>query len=341
MNTNGQISLSMLRLLLAVWLIIPVVQIQAQSTDLSVKVKRKDRGFDPINQKVPVTKLSVDTLSLLDRFSIHSNVVDWAVMVPNIGVEFDIKNRTWNRWTVGANVRYNWQTKHTFITPIVFNFFEARIEARQYWRTRQIGEHGIEPHSKIWDKAFSIRRNRVKHPSTTWYRGVFVSYDKYSVMMSNTGHQGEAMIAGITYGLVRPLYAFANGGSVDLDIGISGGFVAVRDATYCYDDVANRYPITKQGRWRVLPFPIPNEVRVGLVYRFGPHHVLSKYRYRHDNDLTYKELRDSLHDVRIKILTDRKAEKDAYKHIESRLWHIYDSIARQNRMRREVKRENK
>lgn len=56
----------------------------------------------------------VDTLSVAERLSIRTNMVDWTLLVPNIGVEFDIKNENWNRWTVGLNLRNNWQTSHTF-----------------------------------------------------------------------------------------------------------------------------------------------------------------------------------------------------------------------------------
>ncbi len=324
-------------ILLIMYLTLGSINTYAQKKGAEENIIKTKRTYEPVNQKVPVDKSSVDTLSLLDRLALRTNVVDWTLMIPNIGIEFDIRNTTWNRWAVAANVRYNWQTKHTFTPPIVYNFFEARLEARQYWRARQIGERGLPAHTKIWDKALSIRRSRVKHPTTTWYRGLFISYDKYSLLLSSKGHQGDAIMAGVTYGLIRPLYAFSNGNSIDIEFGISGGFVAYRDATYYHDDVANSYPVTRKNGWKMLPFPIPNELRVGLVYRLGHYPVLSKYRYRRDNDIVYDAHRDSIYQSHVKIMTERRNYKADHEMIERRLWHVYDSIATKNRMKREVK----
>jgi hypothetical protein len=52
----------------------------------------KKRSFEPVNQMVPVEKTGVDTLSLLDRIALRTNTVDWALLIPNFGAEFDIKN---------------------------------------------------------------------------------------------------------------------------------------------------------------------------------------------------------------------------------------------------------
>ena len=64
---------------------------------------------------------NIDTLSLAERVSLHTNAVDWVMCVPNLGVEFDIKGRNYNRWSVMANVRYRPSMKNTFVMPLVFN----------------------------------------------------------------------------------------------------------------------------------------------------------------------------------------------------------------------------
>lgn len=126
------------------------------------------RESNPVNQKLLENRTGVDTLTILDRIAVRTNTVDWMLLIPNIGAEFDVKPVNWNRWTVGFNVRGNPQTSHTFTHGVVFNMFEARVEARQYWRARQINRAPNarlkdQPHKHIWDKAISIRRSRVKH----------------------------------------------------------------------------------------------------------------------------------------------------------------------------------
>ena len=44
-------------------------------------------------------KSHVDTLSLKERLTFRTNMVDWTMLVPNIGVEFDIRKENWNRRT--------------------------------------------------------------------------------------------------------------------------------------------------------------------------------------------------------------------------------------------------
>lgn len=324
--------------LLLVLMTVFSLSLHAQNQVVGTRTQKGKQTYAPFNFKAPADKSGVEKLSIPDRITLRTNVADWALMIPNIGVEFDVRGTTWNRWTVGANVRYNWQTKHTFSPRYVYNFFETRIEGRQYWRARQIGYRGLEPHTKIWDKAVSIRRRRVKHPTTTWYRGVFVSYDKYSFLLPITdGHEGEAIMAGVTYGFVRPLFGWSNGNSVDLEVGISGGFMAVRDATYRHDDVADSYPIVKKKEgWRVLPFPVPNEVRVGLVYRLGRYPALQKYRYRRDVDIVYDSHRDSIYQAHVKIREEKRHFKADYETILRHFWHVYDSIANVNRLKKEV-----
>jgi len=85
-------------------------------------------------------KSHVDTLSLKERLTFRTNMVDWTMLVPNIGVELDIRKENWNRWTVGLNFRGNWQTSHTFKPGLVYNIRGVRAEIRNSWRKRQVGE---------------------------------------------------------------------------------------------------------------------------------------------------------------------------------------------------------
>ena len=100
---------------LCVLLIIPMTMVRAQVMDTGHKV---------------------DTLSTAERLSLRSNAVDWLLLVPNVGIEYDILSTNWNRWSVGLNLRYNWQTSHTYKPGLVYNVAEARLEVRTYYRIR-------------------------------------------------------------------------------------------------------------------------------------------------------------------------------------------------------------
>ena len=300
----------------------------------SPRKPKPKKSFIPVNQKVPATDRRVETLSIRDRIALRTNVMDWALMIPNIGAEFDVKNTNWNRWTVGFNVRYNWQTSHTYTHFLVYNFFQARLEARQYWRTRRIGDkqaHSkeIEHHTKIWDKAISIRRSKVKHPTTTWYRGFFVAYNSYSFLIPNRGHQGHSYMVGVCYGLVRPLFGFNSGNSLDFELGISGGLVYYKDDVYQHDQVNDRYFVTESKPAKWLPYPMLNEIRLGLVYRIGHEksRVLAKYRYRRDVDVVYDKELTEYRDSVLKAREDARNYHKNYTSILQKFWHVYDSIA--------------
>jgi hypothetical protein len=288
----------------------------------------KKRSFEPVNQMVAIEKSGVDTLQLLDRIALRTNFVDWALMIPNFGAEFDVRNTNWNRWTVGFNVRYNWQTTHTYTNHWVYNIFEVRLEGRQYWRARQIGRRGLKPHEHIWDKAISIRRTKVKHPTTTWYRGAFLAYGKYSLLFGGNGHQGTTMMGGVTYGFVKPMFAFENGNSIDLDFGVSGGLMYYKDVVYTHDAKTDCYPVVEHKPGAVLP--MVNEVRVGLVYRFGHVPVLAKYRYRRDVDIAYNYRKDSILDKHIHYRDSVSNYKATRETIMSKFWQVYDEVSKRN-----------
>lgn len=288
-----------------------------------------------INSMMVRNEHHVDTLTLLDRLAIRTNTFDWLLLVPNIGFEFDVKGRNWNRWTVGASFRGNWQTSHTYKPSMVYNLREARLEGRQYWRTRDMGyikETGnyseLEPHKHYWDKAVSIRRKKSRYPSFTFFRGIYASYGDYSLKLFETGWQGTAVQAGVTWGFVTNLYGFQNGNSLDLEVGISAGAMYTKNTEYVHDPESDCYPIQKINDWHLVKYPILNDLSVTLVYRLGKYPSLWKYRYRDDVDSDYEQAK---RDRRMTNETNRKNDrlyrtmKDS---ISREFWHVYDEYVR-------------
>ena len=277
------------------------------------------------------TRSGVDTLSLSERISIHTNVVDWGLMVPNIGLEFDVKQTNWNRWAVGFSLRTRWQTNSTFKQRYFYSLTEGRVYWRNYWRARQINPRRyVEPHTGLIDKAFSCRRTRVKHPTTTWYRGLYASASKYSYKMSKYGHQGIAVSGGVTYGCIKPLFQFASGNSIDLEMGVDVGLVLARDEKFALDEDDKCYTRASYRKVKMVPFPVPTEARLGLVYRLGDYPITKKYRWRQDVDMAYL---DTLIAERTRRENDARVKAnnmEMRQNIEKDFWSVYDSVANLN-----------
>lgn len=284
----------------------------------------------PIGARAQVfeTRVRIDTLKWNERISLHTNAVDWALLIPNIGVEYDIRSTNWNRWAVGMSAKTKWRTNSRFKQRLFYNVSEVRFEFRNYWRTRQIDGREVTKHTSFIDKLFSCRRTVVKHPHTTYYRGVYASAGDYSFLVDRKGRQGKFVSGGVTYGAMYPMYVFKSGNSLDLDLGISVGLVATNMEKFRLVD--DCYERTQPGKWKVVPFPMPTEARVGLVYRLGKYPINKKYRWRYDVDMRYRERYDS---IRYEIEA-RRQERHITDSITNKIyndfWLEYDKEAKLN-----------
>lgn len=286
-------------------------------------------------QWMPDDSRKLDTLTVADRLSFRTNGVDWLLMMPNIGIEYDIaNNKNWNRWSVGVNVRYKWATPHTFVPNHVFDIFETKLEFRNYWRTRRINGSSVKAHRRLVDKAMSQRRYEQKHPLTTYYRGLFASFADYKFRLGpgSTGYQGKALMGGFTYGIQRPLYRFRRGTSIDLELGVSAGLAWLRYNEFLVDRKNNKINVVSNGvGWKDLKIvPIVNELRAGLVYRIGKKSGLQKYRFRYDVDLRYAYMVDSLRDERAAKQYRDSVATSQYKTVYEYYQQQLDSIVKAN-----------
>ena len=272
------------------------------------------------------SRTGVDTLTFAERISLRTNAVDWTLLTPNLGVEFDVKSTNWNRWAVGLTLKTKWNTPATFKNRVFYNITEVRADFRNYWRTRQINNK-VPAHTGFIDRLFSCRRRVVKHPKTTYYRGAYMSFSDFSIKFGREGHQGKALSAGITYGIIKPLYAFRTGNTLDLDLGFDAGFVAVNSEKFTYNRADNCYTRTKQGSWKVVPFPMPTAARVGFVYRFGSYPITKKYRWRYDADAQYQYRIDSIANQRVVDAINKHNRDSVESVIYKEFWQVYDSVA--------------
>ena len=284
----------------------------------------------PIGVRAQVfeTRARIDTLKWNERISLHTNAVDWALLIPNIGVEYDIRSTNWNRWAVGMSAKTKWRTNSRFKQRLFYNVSEVRFEFRNYWRTRQIDGREVTKHTSFIDKLFSCRRTVVKHPHTTYYRGVYASAGDYSFLVDRRGRQGKFVSGGVTYGAMYPMYVFKSGNSLDLDLGISVGLVATNMEKFRLVD--DCYERTQPGKWKVVPFPMPTEARVGLVYRLGKYPINKKYRWRYDVDMRYRERYDSIRYALEARRQERHIADSITNKIYNDFWLEYDKEAKQN-----------
>lgn len=274
------------------------------------------------------TRARIDTLKWNERISLHTNAVDWALLIPNIGVEYDIRSTNWNRWAVGMSAKTKWRTNSRFKQRLFYNVSEVRFEFRNYWRTRQIDGREVTKHTSFIDKLFSCRRTVVKHPHTTYYRGVYASAGDYSFLVDRKGRQGKFVSGGVTYGAMYPMYVFKSGNSLDLDLGISVGLVATNMEKFKLVD--DCYERTQPGKWKVVPFPMPTEARVGLVYRLGKYPINKKYRWRYDVDMRYRERYDSIRYALEAQRQERHIADSITNKIYNDFWLEYDKEAKLN-----------
>ena len=272
----------------------------------------------------------VDTLSPLERVSLHTNAVDWVIGIPNLAVEFDVKARNYNRWSFMAGVRYRPAMKNTFVMPVVYNIFEVSLEGRGYWRERRATPTGIFSHHRMWyEKILSCRAMLPSHPTWVFYRGGYVAYTKYSFLLKDAidGRQGQAIQAGFTWGFEKPLYQFSDGNSLDLDCGISVGFCMHKTDKYDVDQQNNAYGITEKAeKWKFNPIPLPKDVHVSFVYRFGNYPLQKRYRWRYDADVQYRTVMDSLYSDAESRALQKYIADSIYSVVYMDFRHVYDSV---------------
>lgn len=273
------------------------------------------------------SKTGVDTLTLAERISLRTNAVDWTLLTPNVGIEFDVTSTNWNRWAVGLSFKTKWNTSATFKNRIFYNITEVRADFRNYWRTRQIDGDGVKAHTCFINRLFSCRRRVVKHPKTTYYRGAYVSFSDFSVKLGREGRQGKAVSAGVTYGIIKPLYTFKTGNSLDLDFGFDAGFIATNAEKFKLERAENCYVRTKAGTWKFVPFPMPTSARVGFVYRFGKYPITKKYRWRYEADADYKYRMDTIASNAAARAFNQQIRDSIQNRILGEFWQTYDSAA--------------
>lgn len=82
-----------------------------------------------------VTKVRTRGKQGYKRLSLHTNVVDWVLTVPNVGLEIDLNNTKLNNRSLLVFGKFNGQMKHDVAPKFIMNMGGVRLEYRKYWRT--------------------------------------------------------------------------------------------------------------------------------------------------------------------------------------------------------------
>lgn len=220
-----------------------------------------------------------ENLSFKDRWGFKTNAIDWLLTVPNVGVEFDLGNTIRNKHTIGANLKWNWNTSQKYKPSIVFNLFDARIEWRQYFRTRRRYTNTTMKDGFMKYLNDNILTTKRKNPRDwrAYYWGIYADAASYNFKLGKQGIQGNSYGAGVSLGYTAPLYGYRNN-YVDLEIGGSVGLAYAKYDVYEHDAESDCYPriADKCKGGHLIPFPLITDLRVAFVYRFVS--VKDKYK---------------------------------------------------------------
>lgn len=234
-------------------------------------------------------KSSKANLTTKERFAIKTNAVDWLLMTPNVGIEFDLSPKEHNKYTLSLSGKYNWNTSSTYTPYMVYNISEVRLEARRYYRTKQIQmseakDTSQSTISRVAEKGLTgvqrllaIKSKKFPKFWRAYYAGVFVDNLKYTYKLGRNGYQGEGFGAGISGGVAMPLYSMSNGAAIDLEIGASLGMARVSYDKFIRNSEVDAYEVIdhKENHWTWLA-PGVSELRIAFVYRFAS--ISKKYK---------------------------------------------------------------
>ena len=225
-------------------------------------------------------KKNPEEISSKQRFGIRTNALDWLLTIPNISVEYDLGNTIRSKRTIGASIKWNWDTSHKLKPPTVFNILDGRVEWRQYFRTRQrppgVPAKGANLYTRLKEGVFTTKR-QAPRTERAYYWGIYANAANYSLKFGKEGKQGTAFGAGLSLGYTAPLYGYDNG-SIDFELGGSIGLLYTSYDVYTHDAESSTYAFdpAKSKGGHLVPFPVVTDLRVAFVYRFMS--VSEKYK---------------------------------------------------------------
>ena len=124
-------------------------------------VNKPDAKADSVIRKYTKDKF-------IKRISIHTNAVDWAMLLPNLGLELDLKDTPRNNYSLALFGKFNGRSMHG---KYIFNVNAVRIEGRKYWRTGKYGKakEYYDSYERLYTNPKDVRYNADSLAGTSYY----------------------------------------------------------------------------------------------------------------------------------------------------------------------------
>lgn len=217
---------------------------------------------------------SDSTVLFKDRIAVRSNAVNWFLMTPNVGVEYDIVSNKYKKVSLNLSGRYNWNSNFKSPQRYVYNIAGAKAEARWYFRTYKRNDWETEWinsaegfYEKLQARKHTIKSRNNPRSYRAYYVGPYLSYDKYTLKLSETGYQGSTIGLGLSFGYDVPLYKYNDGSAIDFEFGASAGFMYTGYDKFEYEPDSRCYRQTGTKDAHLVPYPIITDINVAMVYR--------------------------------------------------------------------------
>ncbi len=207
-----------------------------------------------VNRKAP------DEFRGADRWAFRTNVLGWAMTLPNISAEFDLSPSPYNRMTLSLEAKYNWEAAHRVLPYHNFNLLSVSPELRCYFRT---------PDSE--DPRKYARREK-----GAFYLGLYLDSGTYTLKLSETGYQGLHLGAGMSFGYAMPVHQYRKG-ALDVEFGLSLGLTHVRADAFYLNSYSNTYDYDPEFSmdFHLVPYPVVSELSIAFIWR----KTSIKYKY--------------------------------------------------------------
>ena len=235
--------------------------------------------------------------SLIERFALKTNAVEWLLTVPNLQVEFDILPSQYNQHTVQLGAKYNWNTGGKYAPYYVFNVFDIRPEYRYHFR--------LDKEKLLNGKSKGIA-SILPGSWKACYLGAYAQYGTFSVKPGETGRQGTLFGAGVSAGWETPLYQYSRG-VIDLDLGLSIGVIASQWTNYQLNQDNYTYSRVGGEPDRLHVLPMVTELRA--VFSWRRRSVRERYL---ETDPAIEKYKQALKDIEANFLSSTKEEFDKY-----------------------------
>lgn len=218
----------------------------------------------------------------LNYMSVSTDMLDWALVTPNIGLDIPLSNPSY----IDASSLYiegaiSLNANRAYVPYLIYKLSSGKIEYRRHFR---FGEEAYKCSSltnfvnRIAQKVTSenywrYRRLNLVDDIGRSYIGLFAQYMDYSICLpihdNSKGRVGSTAITGVSIGYNKPLYNFNNKFHLEWEVGTSLGVVfSLYDYYDCYEN-----NIVGNGFWA---YPMITDLHVSLVLR--KHSISGMYK---------------------------------------------------------------